>query len=129
MHVDRFVRGKGNFMITAYVPTDEKSTRKYPLLLTTGRILSQYNVGAQTRRTGNVAWHDKDVLEIHEADAELRGADALVEAGQAADVQTQLQRNGSERLVITGDEMRKFIDQDVAKWKKVVEFAGIQNQN
>ena len=56
-------------------------------------------------------------------------SDALVEAGQAADVQTQLQRNGSERLVITGDEMRKFIDQDVAKWKKVVEFAGIQNQN
>jgi len=73
MHVDQFVRGKGHFMLTQYVPTDERSNRKYPLLLTTGRILSQYNVGAQTRRTQNVEWHDEDVLEIHPHDAELRG--------------------------------------------------------
>jgi formate dehydrogenase major subunit len=73
MHVDRFVRGLGAFQITAYVPTEERTTRKYPLLLTTGRILSQYNVGAQTRRTANVAWHEEDVLDIHEADAEARG--------------------------------------------------------
>ncbi|WP_430396392.1 formate dehydrogenase subunit alpha [Ferrovibrio sp.] len=73
VHVDGFVRGKGNFMITAYVPTDEKSTARFPLLLTTGRILSQYNVGAQTRRTENVVWHDEDVLEIHPHDAEQRG--------------------------------------------------------
>src|SRR5262249_15658751 len=46
---------------------------RYPLLLTTGRILSQYNVGAQTRRTANVAWHPEDVLEIHPHDAEERG--------------------------------------------------------
>jgi predicted molibdopterin-dependent oxidoreductase YjgC len=51
MHVDKFVRGKGRFIITQYVATDEKVTRRFPLLLTTGRILSQYNVGAQTRRT------------------------------------------------------------------------------
>ncbi|MEL3888902.1 formate dehydrogenase subunit alpha [Ferrovibrio sp. MS7] len=73
VHVDGFVRGKGNFMITAYVPTDEKSTARFPLLLTTGRILSQYNVGAQTRRTENVVWHDEDALEIHPHDAEQRG--------------------------------------------------------
>ncbi|MDP4690020.1 MAG: formate dehydrogenase subunit alpha [Candidatus Nanopelagicales bacterium] len=73
MHVDGFVRGKGAFQITAFVPTDERSTRRYPLLLTTGRILSQYNVGAQTRRTANVAWHDEDLLDIHESDAEARG--------------------------------------------------------
>ena len=53
MHVDGFVRGKGRFMITEYVPTDEKTGPRFPLLLTTGRILSQYNVGAQTRRTEN----------------------------------------------------------------------------
>ncbi|MBH9710489.1 molybdopterin oxidoreductase family protein, partial [Burkholderia contaminans] len=64
MHIDAFVRGKGKFMITKYVPTDERSTRRFPLLLTTGRILSQYNVGAQTRRTPNVMWHSEDVLEI-----------------------------------------------------------------
>jgi formate dehydrogenase major subunit len=73
MHVERFVRGKGRFIITQYVPSDEKVTRKFPLLLTTGRILSQYNVGAQTRRTANNQWHDEDRLEIHPHDAEERG--------------------------------------------------------
>jgi formate dehydrogenase major subunit len=73
MHVDAFVRGKGHFVPTTFVPTDERSTRKFPLILTTGRILSQYNVGAQTRRTANVAWHPEDVLEIHPHDAEVRG--------------------------------------------------------
>jgi formate dehydrogenase major subunit len=73
MHVERFVRGQGQFVTTPYVPTDERTTRKYPLLLTTGRILSQYNVGAQTRRTSNVVWHAADVLDMHEADAQARG--------------------------------------------------------
>ncbi|MGI5152301.1 formate dehydrogenase subunit alpha [Plantactinospora sp. CA-294935] len=73
MHMDGFVRGKGRFVQTPFVPTRERSTRKFPLILTTGRILSQYNVGAQTRRTGNVAWHPEDVLEIHPHDAEVRG--------------------------------------------------------
>jgi formate dehydrogenase major subunit len=73
MHVDRFVRGKGRFFITQYVPSEEKVTRRFPLLLTTGRILSQYNVGAQTRRTPNSEWHDEDRLEIHPHDAEERG--------------------------------------------------------
>ncbi|MEJ8567339.1 formate dehydrogenase subunit alpha [Elongatibacter sediminis] len=73
MHVDEFVRGKGYFAITGFVPTDERSSRKYPLLLTTGRILSQYNVGAQTRRTENSRFYAEDVLEIHPFDAEARG--------------------------------------------------------
>jgi formate dehydrogenase major subunit len=55
------------------VPTDEKVGPRFPLLLTTGRVLSQYNVGAQTRRTANVVWHAEDVLEIHPHDAEERG--------------------------------------------------------
>ena len=73
MHAASFLRGKGNFIITEYVPTDEKVGPRFPLLLTTGRILSQYNVGAQTRRTANVVWHEEDVLEIHPHDAEDRG--------------------------------------------------------
>ena len=73
MHIDNFVRGKGLFIETDFVATEERTTRKFPLLLTTGRILSQYNVGAQTRRTENVVWHDKDLLEIHPHDAETRG--------------------------------------------------------
>ena len=73
MHVGEFVRGKGYFAITGFVPTDERTTRKYPLLMTTGRILSQYNVGAQTRRTANSEFYAEDVLEIHPFDAEERG--------------------------------------------------------
>jgi formate dehydrogenase major subunit len=73
MHVDAFTRGLGRFVPTPFVATDERSTRRFPLILTTGRILSQYNVGAQTRRTANIAWHQEDVLEIHPHDAEVRG--------------------------------------------------------
>ncbi|MAW87323.1 MAG: formate dehydrogenase subunit alpha [Phyllobacteriaceae bacterium] len=73
MHVDGFVRGKGRFIRTDYVATDEKTGPRFPLLLTTGRILSQYNVGAQTRRTANTVWHGEDRLEIHPHDAEQRG--------------------------------------------------------
>jgi len=73
MHVDGFVRGKGRFVVTDYVPTDERTGPRFPLLLTTGRTLSQYNVGAQTRRTANTVWHLEDVLEMHPVDAENRG--------------------------------------------------------
>jgi len=76
MHIDQFVRGKGYFAITGFVPTDERTTRRYPLLLTTGRILSQYNVGAQTRRTANSEFYSEDVLELHPFDAEERGISA-----------------------------------------------------
>ena len=89
MHVDRFVRGKGKFMITEYVPTQERTGPRYPLILTTGRILSQYNVGAQTRRTENQAWHDEDVLEIHPFDAESRGikdGDLVALASRSGDI-------------------------------------------
>jgi formate dehydrogenase major subunit len=73
IHIDQFVRGKGLFVETDYEPTEEKTNRKFPLLLTTGRILSQYNVGAQTRRTENIIWHREDILEVHPHDAETRG--------------------------------------------------------
>ncbi|PHR62740.1 MAG: formate dehydrogenase subunit alpha [Robiginitomaculum sp.] len=73
MHEHEFVCGKGKFIITEYVPTDEKTNRRFPLILTTGRILSQYNVGAQTRRTHNNQWASEDFLQIHPADADTYG--------------------------------------------------------
>ncbi len=85
MHVSEFVGGKGKFIPTEYVPTTEKTNRKFPLLLTTGRILSQYNVGAQTRRTENSDWHEEDVLEIHPSDAEVHG----IQDGQWASVKSR----------------------------------------
>ncbi|MEO8669100.1 MAG: formate dehydrogenase subunit alpha, partial [Bauldia sp.] len=73
MHQNGCVRGKGRFVVTEYIPTDERTGPRFPLLLTTGRTLSQYNVGAQTRRTANSIWHEEDRLEIHPHDAEQRG--------------------------------------------------------
>ncbi len=99
MHVNGFVRGKGHFVITEFVPTDERTTARFPLILTTGRILSQYNVGAQTRRTANVVWHDEDVLEIHPSDAENRGirdGDLVALSSRAGD--TSLRARLSERM-------------------------------
>ena len=99
MHVDGFVRGKGQFMITEFVATDERTTDRFPLLLTTGRILSQYNVGAQTRRTANVMWFDEDVLEVHPWDAENRGINDgdLVELASRAGA-TTLHARVSDRM-------------------------------
>jgi formate dehydrogenase major subunit len=99
MHIGGFVRGKGRFMMTEFVPTDERTTDRFPLILTTGRILSQYNVGAQTRRTANNVWHDEDVLEIHPFDAENRGirdGDLVSLASRAGDI--TLRARISERI-------------------------------
>lgn len=99
MHVNKFVRGKGKFVLTQYVPSDEKVTRRFPLLLTTGRILSQYNVGAQTRRTPNSLWHQEDLLEIHPNDAQDRGInDGDSVAIQSRAGETVLRANVSERM-------------------------------
>ncbi|RZQ60082.1 formate dehydrogenase subunit alpha [Amycolatopsis suaedae] len=101
MHVDGFVRGKGKFVPTTFVPTEERSTRKFPLILTTGRILSQYNVGAQTRRTANVAWHPEDLLEIHPHDAEVRGISDGDEVSLASRVgETTLRAVLSDRMPV-----------------------------
>ena len=99
MHVDRFVRGLGRFMLTEYIPTEERTGARFPLILTTGRILSQYNVGAQTRRTENSRWHEEDVLEIHPFDAESRGindGDLVGLASRSGDI--ALRARVSERM-------------------------------
>jgi len=99
MHVGEFVRGRGRLVQTVFVPTTERANRRFPLILTTGRILSQYNVGAQTRRTANQTWHPEDVLEIHPADAEVRG----ISTGDLVDLtsrvgSTTLRARVSERM-------------------------------
>ena len=99
MHTTAFARGLGRFVVTEYVPTTEKVTRRFPLILTTGRILSQYNVGAQTRRTANTAWHSEDRLEIHPLDAADRGivdGDWVAVASRAGE--TRLRARVSARM-------------------------------
>tara|TARA_R110001606_G_scaffold399222_2_gene582442 strand:- start:96958 stop:99831 length:2874 start_codon:yes stop_codon:yes gene_type:complete len=100
MHVNDFPIGLGKFTISEYIQTEERTNHRFPLLLTTGRILSQYNVGAQTRRTDNQEWHDEDVLELHPSDAELRGIkenDWLGITSRAG--QTVLRARISERML------------------------------
>jgi formate dehydrogenase major subunit len=99
MHIGGFVRGKGKFVITEFVPTDERTTGRFPLILTTGRILTQYNVGAQTARTANNVWHPEDILEIHPLDAENRGINEgdLVSLTSRAG-ETSLKARISERM-------------------------------
>jgi len=99
MHIGGFVRGKGRFLLTRFVPTEERTTGKFPLILTTGRILTQYNVGAQTARTENNVWHAEDLLEIHPFDAENRGireGDRVSLTSRAG--QTTLHAHISERM-------------------------------
>jgi formate dehydrogenase major subunit len=99
LHTERFPRGRGSFMLTEYVPTRERTTDEHPLLLTTGRILSQYNVGTQTRRTANTVWYPEDVLEITRDDAETRGirdGDRVVVASRFGS--TELRARISERV-------------------------------
>jgi formate dehydrogenase major subunit len=99
MHIGGFARGKGQFMVTEFVATDERTTGKFPLILTTGRILSQYNVGAQTRRTDNNVWHPEDILEIHPFDAENRGIrDGDLVAIASREGETTLRADVSERI-------------------------------
>ncbi|MES2624407.1 MAG: formate dehydrogenase subunit alpha [Pseudomonadota bacterium] len=99
MHIDGFVRGKGLFVVTEFVPTEERVTPKFPLILTTGRILSQYNVGAQTRRTENNVWHSEDVLEIHPHDADERGLkDGQLVTIRSRKGETALHAKISERM-------------------------------
>ena len=74
MHIGGFVRGKGRFVITEYVADRREGRTALPAAAHhRPHPLSQYNVGAQTRRTENVVWHEEDVLEIHPHDAEQRG--------------------------------------------------------
>jgi formate dehydrogenase major subunit len=95
MHVGQFVRGKGRFMVTEYIPTDEQTSRKYPLILTTGRILTQYNVGTQTRRTSNVVWHPEDRLEINPHDAEQR----QIHNGEWVEISSRAGKTGLHALL------------------------------
>lgn len=99
LHTKTFPRGKANFMLTEFVPTQERTNDRFPLLLTTGRILSQYNVGTQTRRTGNVAWYAEDLLEINRIDADARGIrDGDVVAVTSKFGSTKLRARISERV-------------------------------
>ncbi len=74
LHVHEFSLGLGAFATPEYQPSAELPDNEYPLMLTTGRILYQYNACAMTSRTeglGEIA--GSSFIELNERDAEARG--------------------------------------------------------
>lgn len=55
LHVGKFVRGKGKFHPVHYVAPAEVVDERYPLILTTGRVLYQYHTGTMTRKAIGLA--------------------------------------------------------------------------
>lgn len=78
LHIDTFKRGKGKFVFREFVETREilDYAQDYPFILTTNRVLEQYNAGTMTRRTPNIDIVHEDVLLIHPQDAEQQGISA-----------------------------------------------------
>lgn len=73
LHTDRFPRGLARFAPVEYVPPGEEPDDSYPLVLITGRVLQHYNAGTMTRRTRLGEVVDRDLLEVHPADAQRYG--------------------------------------------------------
>src|SRR6266516_3789702 len=66
--------GKAHFMVTEYREAGDPVNEDYPLFLTTGRVVSQYLSGTQTRRIGAlVDQYPEPRLEIHPRLADDRG--------------------------------------------------------
>jgi formate dehydrogenase major subunit/formate dehydrogenase alpha subunit len=61
MHEGKFKRGRGLFMNVPHQPISDGTDPEFPLVLTTGRRLSTYHTGTQTRRAKHF-----DRLQAHE---------------------------------------------------------------
>ncbi len=53
-----FPDGKARFNVATYTPPTEDTDAEYPLLLTTGRVISHFLSGTQTRRIGPLVHHN-----------------------------------------------------------------------
>jgi assimilatory nitrate reductase catalytic subunit len=61
-----FPDGKARFNVSAYTPPTEDTEEEYPLMLTTGRVVSQFLSGTQTRRIGPlVDQYPEPRIEMH----------------------------------------------------------------
>ena len=61
-----FPDGKARFNVAPYTPPTEDTDDEYPLMLTTGRVVSQFLSGTQTRRIGPlVKQYPEPRIELH----------------------------------------------------------------
>ncbi len=69
-----FADGKARFNLCTYLPPAEDVDETYPLILTTGRVISQFLSGTQTRRIGPlVDQYPEPRVEMHPALAQKLG--------------------------------------------------------
>jgi assimilatory nitrate reductase catalytic subunit len=69
-----FPDGKARFKVTEYIGPAEDVDEEYPLMLTTGRVISQFLSGTQTRRIGPLIDHYPEPrVEMHPQLAEKLG--------------------------------------------------------
>ena len=69
-----FPDGKARFVPAPYAPPTEDVDAEYPLILTTGRVVSHFLSGAQTRRIGPLVDHcPEPFIEVHPQLAERLG--------------------------------------------------------
>jgi assimilatory nitrate reductase catalytic subunit len=69
-----FPDGKARFNVAPYTPPAEDVDQEYPIILTTGRVISQFLSGTQTRRIGPlVDQYPEPRLELHPTLAQKLG--------------------------------------------------------
>lgn len=74
MHAGQFTRGKGAYSLAEYIPAAEQPDDEFPLILTTGRVLAQYNACAMTARTEGLNEIDgSSFIEMNSEDAARLG--------------------------------------------------------
>jgi formate dehydrogenase alpha subunit len=79
LHKDRFSRGLGLFHAIEFIPPAELPDDKYPLILSTGRVLYHYHTGTMTRKSqGPSERCPESLVEINPVDARRLG----IEEGQ-----------------------------------------------
>lgn len=89
-----FPDGRAHFNLAPYAPPAEETDADYPLMLTTGRVVSHFLSGAQTRRIGPLVDHcPEPFVELHPQLAETLG----LAHGDWATTET---RRGSCTLVV-----------------------------
>jgi len=71
LHKGRFTRGKGKFHPVEFKDPAELPSRKYPFVLSTGRLLYQFHTGTMTRKSSAINQvSPTGYVEIHIDDAE-----------------------------------------------------------
>lgn len=100
MHIGEFARGKGLFQALHYHAAKELPDADYPYLLSTGRMLYQYNTGAMTKKTAGINQLAPDsYIELNREDAQMMGI------SDGSRVRVSSRRGTIETRAVVGDKV------------------------